>query len=430
MRKMKESGIRWVGKIPYSWKVDKNKHYFNLEKNIVGDKTNEYELLSLTKKGVIKKDENSIGGKVPESFETYQSVKKGQIVMCLFDLDVSAVFSGLSPYNGMISPAYKIYNCNKKMYNKYAKYWFECCFDGRKYKAYSKSLRYVVNTEDFEPIEIVVPPIEEQYKIANFLDGKILEIDNIIEKTKRTVEDYKKYKQIFISNVMTKGLKKDLKYKNIDFKWISKIPEEWTIMNTLYALEMPITDGPHTTPELLAEGIPFISAEAVSCGNGKIDFSHMRGYISQEFYDECSKKYIPQNNDIYMIKSGATTGKVAIVDTNRLFTIWSPLAVFRCNKNIVIPKFLYYALQTEYYQKQIEFNWSFGTQQNIGMRVLEKLKIIIPKLDVQNSIIEYLDKEIIMIDSLIQKKENILEELERYKKSLIYEYVTGKKEVI
>ena len=111
-------------------------------------------------------------------------------------------------------------------------------------------------------------------------------------------------------------------------------------MKTLFTLSMPITDGPHETPLLYEDGIPFVSAEAVSMGNGGINFNHIRGYISKTFYDECCKKYTPQRYDIYMIKSGATTGKVAIVETDVKFTIWSPLAVFRCNQQIMNPYYL------------------------------------------------------------------------------------------
>ena len=192
---------------------------------------------------------------------------------------------------------------------------------------------------------------------------------------------------------------------------------------------MPITDGPHTTPELFDEGIPFISAEAVSAGNGKIDFEHMRGYISSDFYDECCKKYIPQIDDIYMIKSGATTGRVAIVDTSATFTIWSPLAAFRSDKNVMLPLFLFYSLQSDYIQKQIENGWTYGTQQNIGMRTLEKMKICVPNTSEQNEIIGHLNENTARIDEIIQKKQQFLTELESYKKSLIYECVTGKREV-
>ncbi len=130
-----------------------------------------------------------------------------------------------------------------------------------------------------------------------------------------------------------------------------------------------------------------------------------------------------------MIKSGATTGKVAVVDTDIRFTIWSPLAVFRANPDKIQYKYLYYALQSHPYQKQIEDKWSFGTQQNIGMRVLEQIKLTVPPLSEQKKIADYLDKKCSEIDVLIEKKQQFLTELATYKKSMIYEYVTGKKEV-
>ena len=279
-------------------------------------------------------------------------------------------------------------------------------------------------------ISIPIPPIDEQFKIGKELDKKIKEIDNVIEKTRQTIEDYKLYKQSIITKAVTKGLDKNKKLKEVNIDWSGTIPEKWNVTSTLNVLSMPITDGPHTTPELFDHGIPFVSAEAISTGKGKINFSHIRGYISNDFYNECCKKYIPKLNDIYMIKSGATTGKVSIVDTDKIFNIWSPLAVFRCNVNRMKPLFLFYALQSEYYQKQVENKWTYGTQQNIGMRVLEKLKIIIPPITEQDKIIKYLNKKCTKIDNLINNKGNLIIELENYKKSFIYEYVTGKKEVI
>ena len=193
---------------------------------------------------------------------------------------------------------------------------------------------------------------------------------------------------------------------------------------------MPITDGPHTTPDLFDEGIPFVSAEAVSCGNGKIAFDHIRGYISEEFYNECCMKYIPQREDIYMIKSGATTGKVSYVDTDIKFTIWSPLAVFRVNKEKMYYKYLFYFLQSDAYQKQVQLGWTYGTQQNIGMRTLETLKICMPPLSEQHAIADALDEKCGIIDALVSEKEALISDLEAYKKSLIFEVVTGKRKVV
>ena len=212
--------------------------------------------------------------------------------------------------------------------------------------------------------------------------------------------------------------------KDSGVEWIGEIPEDWNVGKTLYALSMPITDGPHETPELFDEGIPFISAEAVSCGNGHIDFEHIRGFISQEFYEECCKKYIPQINDIYMIKSGATTGKVAKVETQKLFTIWSPLAVFRVEPQRCYYEYLYYFIQSDAYQKQIENKWTYGTQQNIGMRTLEKLMICFPSITQQKLIADYLDSKCSKIDEIIEKQQAIIEKLKEYKISIITEVVT------
>ena len=214
------------------------------------------------------------------------------------------------------------------------------------------------------------------------------------------------------------------KMKDSGIEWIGEIPEGWSVSKVLHCLSMPITDGPHTTPILYDTGIPFVSAEAVSCGNGRIDFSHIRGYISEQFYKECCQKYVPEIDDIYMIKSGATTGRVAIVDTTRVFTIWSPLAVFRCNKDCMLPKFLYYYLQSPAFQKEVEFGWTFGTQQNVGMRSLEQMKVCVPQLNKQDTIANYLDYQCSQIDLLLQKALTSIEEYKKLKQAVITQAVT------
>lgn len=210
--------------------------------------------------------------------------------------------------------------------------------------------------------------------------------------------------------------------KDSGIEYIGLVPSNWSILKTIYVLDMPITDGPHTTPELLDSGIPFISAEAIS--TGKIDFNHMRGYVSEDFYRICCLKYIPRKNDIYMVKSGATTGRVAMVEIDETFTIWSPLAVFRANENKVLSRFLFYSIQSPSYTRQVEHGWSFGTQQNIGMRVLERLKICLPTIEEQFSIVDFLDAKCAEIDALTTDIQTQIDTLEQYKRSVITETVT------
>lgn len=285
---------------------------------------------------------------------------------------------------------------------------------------------YSISQKELKHSWVIIPSTSEQDTIVNYLDRHCSAIDRTIKATQDSIEKLKEYKIALITRAVTKGLNPDAEMKASDNSCIGDIPKHWYCCKILYILAMRITDGPHETPKPVSTGIPFVSAEAVSQGNGTINFDYIWGYISKEFYEECCKKYIPQIDDVYMIKSGATTGKVAIVDTDRVFTIWSPLAVLRTNNSKMIAKFLYYYLQSKSYQQQVELGWNYGTQQNIGMRTIEKLLICVPPKEEQQAIISYIDTRCSAIDHLITKKEHLIEKFTEYRQSLIYHAVTGK----
>ena len=217
-------------------------------------------------------------------------------------------------------------------------------------------------------------------------------------------------------------MKRYEKYKDSGVEWLGEIPEHWGNTSIKNVLEIPITDGPHTTPDLIDEGIPFISAEAIK--NGKIDFNRKRGNISESDYELFSKKYVPKLNDIYMVKSGATTGNVAKLVDDVKFTIWSPLAVFRADGNKVIPDFLHLYLQSSNLRNAVEISWSYGTQQNIGMGVLGNLNIPIPTLSEQNKIVDYLEFHTALIEEIVSEMQKQIELLQEKRKALINEVVT------
>lgn len=425
-RVLVDSGIGYLGNIPNDWNIHRIKNAFNYKKEIVKDRWKNYQLLSLTTVGVKEKDIDNPNGKLPESFEGYQLVNKNDLIMCLFDLDCSAVFSGLSKYDGMISPAYKVIECKNSMNPNYAGYYFNYIGFDRTYMHYSKNIRYTLNYEEFSLLPMIFPPVDEQKKIADYLDNLCLKIDEIIKDNNHEIELIEEYKMKVLDSSCLKGIEQH-SFIDVNHYSINKIPTGWKFQKTLSVLKMPITDGPHLTPNLIDDGIPFISADAIK--DGKINFSRKRGYISENDYIEFSKKYVPKLNDIYMIKSGATTGKVGIVETKEKFTIWSPLAVYRADEKVINFKYLYYLLQTNFYQKQVQLNWSFGTQQNIGMRTLEKLKVLVPPLEEQEKIVNYIDDRFNKLNQIINYRKQIIEKLEEYKKSLIYECVTGKREV-
>lgn len=414
-REMKDSGVVWIGEIPADWDVLPLKRLCSMQagKNLISEQiklSGEYPVYG----------GNGLRGYFDEFNNDGEYLLVGrQGALCgnvhrvagRFWATEHAIVTSTSP---LVKADFLYYLLTAMDLNQYAS---------------DVAAQPGLSVNSILNVKTCSTSFAQQIRIAAFLDKKCAEIDAVLEKARTSIEEYKKLKQAIITQAVTKGVRGDRPMKESGIEWVPIVPDDWFVCKTLYCLNMPITDGPHITPEFYDEGIPFVSAEAVSCGNGLIDFSHIRGYVSAEFYAECCKKYVPRIDDIYMIKSGATTGKVAIVDTDRIFTIWSPLAVLRCNRSITLPKYMFYFLQSIPYQKQIELGWSYGTQQNIGMRTLERLKVCLPLLDEQKEIVEYLDDMISEIDLSIKKKEKMLSELESYKKSLIYEYVTGKKEV-
>lgn len=217
-------------------------------------------------------------------------------------------------------------------------------------------------------------------------------------------------------------MKRYERYKDSGIEWLGKVPLHWEIVPIKYSLLVPLTDGPHETPELVSDGVAFISAEAIK--EDKIDFDKKRGNISREDHERFSKKYEPQRGDVYMVKSGATTGNLARVETDAEFNIWSPLAAFRPDPQKTNTDFLFYYMKSKRFFTAIELGWNYGTQQNIGMNVLENLKMVRPPIGEQTAIAQYLDRKTAEIDALITDKKRLLELYEEEKTAIINQAVT------
>ncbi len=214
-------------------------------------------------------------------------------------------------------------------------------------------------------VKMPIPPMEVQNEIIRIIDkfGELIEALNEELTIRKTQYEY--YRDILISNVNGKPGK------------------------LLDMLERNITDGPHTTPTLFDSGVPFVSATAVY--DGRVHLEDMKGYISKEFDEECAKKYKPQKHDVFMVKSGSTTGKVAYVDFDDDFNVWSPIAAMRTN-SLSSSRFLYHLLQTTDIQNQVKERMSHGSQPNLSMRALEQFDVVIPDLREQERLSKILDR--------------------------------------
>lgn len=430
--KMKDSGIPWIGQIPEDWEVCKikflcseifsggtpstnNDKYWNGDipwlqsGKIQNDYIFEYDK-TITKEGL----ENS----------STKMVMKDSILLAMTGATCSNV--GYLTFNSCANQSVMAYIPLKNTNPKFLFYILIACKNEILLHK-NGGAQSGINGEVCQNLYAPKLPLKIQQKIVEILDKKCGQIDELVRIEENEIEKLKEYKTSLITKVVTKGLDPNAKMKDSGTWQLDRIPTNWQLKKLLYYLEMPITDGPHETPTLRDDGIPFISAESIK--NNSIDFSKMRGYISNEYNSIISKKYSPKTNDIFIIKSGATTGNVAYVKDFVNFNIWSPLAVIRVNKYNYW-KFIFYVLQSIYFQQQIQLSWSFGTQQNLSMRVLETLKIASPDIKVQHQIVECLDKKCEEIDNLIKIKQEKIEKLKEYKKSLIYQYVTGKKEVV
>ena len=244
-------------------------------------------------------------------------------------------------------------------------------------------------------IQIPIPSLDEQNRIVGILDTFTESIENIKKQIQLRKKQYEFYRDQLL----------DLEGKpGVEMKTIKQI------------LSQPITDGPHETPKFISDGIPFISADAIV--NNRIDFSRKRGFISEEYDNLCRKKYKPHLHDVYVVKSGSTTGKVAIVTNLIRFNIWSPLAALRVDENNNA-FFVYYWFQTKKAQDQIKLKCSKGSQPNLSMRVLEKFFIPVPSLSEQSRIVSILDQFESSISNLEQQLSQRQKQYEYYRNKLL-----------
>ncbi len=429
----KDSGIEWIGKIPQNWNARK---LFGLLKSIGSgttpkgnDSYYDGDIPWLNTGDLTDSYVNIIGKTVTDIAMTECSAlklfDKNSVVIAMYGATIGKL--GIITFPTTTNQACCVMSCSKSLYNKYLFYVLYSARD------YIITLSYGagqpnISQETMKSFKLCCPDVVEQQQIADYLDKKCGEIDRVIETEKLVIEKLKEYKQSIITKAVTKGLDKSVPLKDSGIEWIGKIPQHWHRTKLKRVLSTPIADGPHETPELLDNGIPFLSAEAVK--NNKLNFNFKRGFISREEHIRFCKKCKPQLNDIFMIKSGATTGNVAIVETEDEFSVWSPLALIRVNANTIFYKYMFYYLQSNNFRRQVELFWSYGTQQNIGMDVLGNLYVAYSnRIEKQQQIAEYLDKKCSEIDKAIANKEQVIEKFTEYKKSLIYECVTGKKRV-
>lgn len=443
MREMKDSGIPWIGEIPSDWKILRLKQLLANGKDAIkvgpfgsqlsgSDFTNDgfwvYNQQTVINHDFSKND-TFINHEKFNAMKSFQ-VRASDILITTRGTIGKICRIPKNFHEGIIHPCIIKFRIDdtKILYNI-----IEMLFNNS--DLVKNQLNYMSNattidviySSTLKNIYIPVAPIKVQRRIANYLDAKCAEIDSIRKNVEAEIEALKQYKKSVITEAVTKGLNKDVEMKDSGIPWIGNIPKKWQIVPLKRLVLMPIKDGTHQTPTYTesSNGIPFLSSGNVR--TGKINWENIK-YITPELHEKLSKEVKPQINDILLAKNG-TTGVAAIVDKNYIFDVYVTLAVIRANPQYLIPRFLLYAINSNI--SKYQFNQSLkgiGTP-NLHLDEINKTRILVPTLAEQCQIADFLDSKCSKIDSIIQKKQELLANLDTYKKSLIYEYVTGKKEV-
>ncbi len=431
MRKMRDSGIAWIGVIPQDWEIVRTKSLYCSAKEIAGDRADDFERLALTLNGVIKRSKEDSVGLQPEKFSGYQILKKGELVFKLIDLEnVATSRVGLSPYTGIVSPAYIVLSKQsraKDLVVRYSMYHFLSMWQREIFNQMGDNgVRSSLNAKELLNIPHPFPSIYEQKRIAAFLDAQCAEIDAVLEKTRASIEEYKKLKQAVITQAVTKGVRGDRPMKDSGIEWIGDIPAEWEIRKIFRAINK-VGDIDHYMPDSVDDGIPYLMTGDLQEKLSDVNLKRCKK-VSFQDYEMLSSKIRVSKGDVIFARY-ATIGTVCFVDTEDNILVSYACLIIKPNSSLLYGEFLFYYLKSTAFLEEIKQYIKANTQANVGLDSVSKAKIALPSVHEQQKIVEYLRDKCKKIDALIAKKQQYLTEIENYKKSLIYEYVTGKREV-
>lgn len=415
-RTMKDSGVEWIGQIPERWNVIRNK-YLMTKVKIIKQIYEQEPILSLTMNGVIKRDLDNPTGKMPTTFDGYQILKPNNLLMCLFDIDVTPRCIGIINEYGLSSPAYSQFVLNNKLNTRYAYYYYLNLDFTKELLHLAKNLRHSLTEEQLGYVPVPLPPLPEQQAIANYLDDKCAQIDNITATINEQIEVLKQYKKSVITEAVTKGLDHNVPMKDSGVEWIGRIPEHWEVKKLKFMLNESVIRSQNGDEMLLS----------VSQYKGIIPAS-LNKQRTMQANSLVGYKIVKKGNLVFNKLNPA----LARFGASQYDGITSPdFSVYIVNPNITSAKYLEYLLKTSNYALQLQRN-ATGVGEGFMRLYSDKLyeiKIALPNLTEQNDILNFVNDKCSQIDAVIADKQAQLETLAAYKKSLIYEYVTGKKSV-
>ncbi len=430
-REMKDSGIEWIGEIPAEWEISRLQWCLEeiKEKNDPIKTTN---VLSLTNKlGVIPYEEKgNQGNKAKEDYSQYGLAFENTLVINSMNVLIGSV--GISKYYGCVSPVYYVYRNTEKADLRFVNYVFQNQGFQKELRKYANGIleiRMRISSHDMLRRAVPFPAKEEQIRISDYLDSECARIDSVIDQTRASIKEYKKLKQAVITQDVTKGIRPDRQMKDSGVPWIGIVPSEWQIAKLKYfsSIRSGVTLGKVYPRETELVEYPYLRVANVQ--GSHVDLTDVATIKVTE--DEAIK-YRLKDGELLMTEGG---------DRDKLGrgTVWhaqidpclhqNHVFALRTNEKLLAEYVSYLSASfvgRDYFD--VTANQSVHLASTNSTTILN-FRIPYPSIEEQREIVSFLDEKTDKIDQMISNKVKLLVELDSYKKSLIYEYVTGKKEV-
>ena len=427
MREMKDSGIEWIGEIPVDWSMKRVKHIFT-RKNEKAMQENP-TILSLARDGVKVRDISNNEGQIAESYYNYNPVEEGDLLLNPMDL-YSGANCSISKVQGVISPAYINLKANAGVNPAFYDYYFKVQYWLMAFFSYGKGVsydnRWTLSAETLMNYPVVALPYGEQCKRADYLDRKCSQIDAIIARQQEVIEKLKAYKLSVITEAVTKGLNPDVPMKDSGVEWIGEIPEHWEIRRI--GSFARVTSSKRIFEEsYVDEGVPFYrSKEITDLSKGLHVQTEI--FIPEEVFEQVNEASpAPKCGDILLTSIG-TIGNTWISDGRKFYYKDGNITHIEANDSFD-SAYVEYCFSSNVVLEQYTRLAMGSTLLALTIIKIKKILVAFPPLDEQRKIVQYLKLKCSSIDAAIKNKENLITKLVDYKKSLIYEVVTGKKEV-
>jgi type I restriction enzyme, S subunit len=407
-----------VDNIPSHWNFDRNKYIFNISKEVVGDTASQHDLLSLTLRGIIKRDLENPTGKFPAEFNTYQKVKPNDMVFCLFDIDETPRTVGISSLEGMITGAYTVVKCKPNVNPQFLYYYYLALDNHKSLKPFYTGLRKVIKPDIFLRIRTPYPTKSEQDQIVKYLDFKSAKITKFIRNKRRLIQLLKEQKQAIINQAVTRGINSNVKMKPSGVDWLGDVPEHWE-MKKLRTILKPVSE--RNKPDL-----PLLSVvrEKGIIVRNVDDFEENHNFIP----DDLTNYKVVKIGQFAMNKMKAWQGSYGM---SKYTGIVSPAYfVFNVSKSIS-NDFFHVAIRSKAYVP-------FFNRASDGVRIgqwdlsitrMKEIPFFIPSDEEQKEIVKYIEEETELIDKTVVQIENEIQLIREYRTRLISDVVTGKVDV-